>query len=38
MKGKDANPGDLIRVKTAKEETEGILLESYQSANTATSK
>ncbi len=30
MLGADANPGDLIRVKTAKEETEGILIESYE--------
>jgi len=30
MKGKDANAGDLIRVKTAKEEIEGILIESYE--------
>ena len=31
MKGKDANAGDLIKVKTAKEEIEGILIESYES-------
>jgi len=30
-KGKDANVGDRIRIKTAKEETEGILLESPES-------
>ncbi|MDP1728575.1 MAG: Glu-tRNA(Gln) amidotransferase subunit GatD, partial [archaeon] len=30
MKGADANPGDLIRIKTAKEEIEGILLESHE--------
>lgn len=30
MKGKDANPGDLIRIKTAQEEIEGILIESYE--------
>jgi glutamyl-tRNA(Gln) amidotransferase subunit D len=30
MKGKDANPGDLILVKTAKEEIEGVLIESYE--------
>ncbi|MEK6879585.1 MAG: Glu-tRNA(Gln) amidotransferase GatDE subunit D, partial [Nanoarchaeota archaeon] len=30
MKGKDANPGDLIRVKLAKEEIEGVLIESYE--------
>ena len=29
-KGKDANIGDRIRVKQAKEEIEGILLESYE--------
>lgn len=30
MKGADANPGDIIRIKTAKEEIEGILVESYE--------
>ena len=30
MKGADANPGDLIRIKTAKEDIEGILIESYE--------
>ena len=30
MKGADANPGDLIRIKTAKEEIEGVLIESYE--------
>ncbi len=30
MKGKDASAGDLIRVKTAKEEIDGILIESYE--------
>ncbi len=29
-KGKDANPGDLISIKTAKEEISGTLLESYE--------
>jgi len=29
-KGKDANTGDLIKIKTAKEEIEGILLESHE--------
>ena len=29
-KGKNANPGDKIRIKTAKENIEGILLESYE--------
>lgn len=29
-KGKDANIGDRVRIKTAKEETEGILLESHE--------
>ncbi len=30
MKGKDASVGDRISIKTAKEETEGILLESHE--------
>ncbi len=29
-KGADANPGDLIKVKTSKGDTEGILLESHE--------
>jgi len=30
MKGKDANPGDLIEIKVAKETIKGILIESYE--------
>ena len=29
-KGKDAKPGDLIKIKTAKEDINGILIESYE--------